>query len=173
MYLSHRIAWVIHNGKIPKGLCVLHHCDNPSCCNPKHLFVGTVRDNNIDCALKDRYSSAKLTEAQADEIRVKYKTDTYSQRELAIMFGVCQDTISSIVRGKTHNCDNRVPFRDFSHQRGGIGEKHSRAKLTWEDVDKIRELYSQGNITLKELAVNFKVAQTTLSAIITFKTWQV
>lgn len=39
-YLVHRVMWVIKYGKIPKGLFVLHRCDNPSCCRPSHLFFG-------------------------------------------------------------------------------------------------------------------------------------
>lgn len=45
-----RVSWEIHNGPIPEGLHVLHHCDNPECTNPKHLYVGTQVEN-----LKDAY----------------------------------------------------------------------------------------------------------------------
>jgi hypothetical protein len=48
----HRIAWELVNGPIPNKLCVLHACDNPPCCNPAHLFLGTRRDNALDAADK-------------------------------------------------------------------------------------------------------------------------
>ena len=51
---AHRVAWVIANGNIPKGMNVLHRCDNPPCVNPKHLFLGSQRDNLIDCIRKGR-----------------------------------------------------------------------------------------------------------------------
>lgn len=54
MRLAHRVAWMITNGPIPDGLCVLHRCDNPPCVNPAHLFLGTVQDNNADRDAKGR-----------------------------------------------------------------------------------------------------------------------
>ena len=54
---AHRISWEIHVGKIPKGMFVLHKCDNPPCSNPKHLFLGTQRENIQDARNKGRMSS--------------------------------------------------------------------------------------------------------------------
>lgn len=53
-WLAHRVAFLLTNGPITDGLCVLHHCDNPPCCNPAHLFLGTVIDNNKDRDAKGR-----------------------------------------------------------------------------------------------------------------------
>ena len=52
---SHRLAWELTVGPIPKGLFVCHHCDNPTCCNPNHLFIGTARDNHQDMRRKGRH----------------------------------------------------------------------------------------------------------------------
>lgn len=52
---THRVMWIAHHGPIPDGLLVLHHCDNPPCCNLDHLFLGTKRDNAIDMARKGRW----------------------------------------------------------------------------------------------------------------------
>lgn len=51
---SHRVAWRLTHGRIPTGMYVLHHCDNPPCVNPEHLFVGTQKDNIRDAHRKGR-----------------------------------------------------------------------------------------------------------------------
>jgi len=58
---AHRVSWEIHNGIIPGGLLVLHRCDNPSCVNPSHLFLGTALDNNRDRDAKGRNGWSKIT----------------------------------------------------------------------------------------------------------------
>lgn len=52
--LAHRMAWILINGSIPDGMCVLHRCDNPPCCNVEHLFLGTRKDNTADMIAKGR-----------------------------------------------------------------------------------------------------------------------
>lgn len=54
--LTHRVSWKIHFGEIPDGLFVCHHCDNPPCVRPDHLFLGTNSDNVKDMVVKKRNS---------------------------------------------------------------------------------------------------------------------
>ena len=58
---THRIAWQLANGQIPVGLNVLHHCDNPPCCNVEHLFLGTKANNTHDMTAKGRHRNQKKT----------------------------------------------------------------------------------------------------------------
>ena len=74
---AHRHAWEITKGEIPKGKKVLHDCDNPPCCNPKHLWIGTQLDNVRDMAAKGRrvdqigskHGRAKLNERAVASLR--------------------------------------------------------------------------------------------------------
>jgi hypothetical protein len=60
-----RKAWILTNGPVPAGLFVCHTCDNPPCCNPLHLFLGTAADNNADMMAKGRQIPGRSTAARA------------------------------------------------------------------------------------------------------------
>lgn len=108
-YFIHRISWVIHNGEIPEGLCVCHACDNPTCTNPAHLFLGTQKDNILDMEAKGRslhlageqHYKSKLTEKEVVEILQKYVPFVYTTGMLAKEYGVDKTTIGYIINGKT------------------------------------------------------------------------
>ncbi len=99
---AHRIAYIISRGPLPEGVLVLHKCDNPICCNPNHLFLGTSLDNVEDRNAKGRQaqgarsSKAKLTAEQVCDIRA----DQRSQREIAKSYNLCKSTIGYIKRGE-------------------------------------------------------------------------
>jgi hypothetical protein len=105
MFSAHRVSWMVHFGKIPDGLHVLHHCDNKKCVNPDHLFLGTNDDNIRDKINKGRQSrgtkvgNSKLNDKQVKEIRNLIK-EGHEQREIASLYGVSQATINYIHVGK-------------------------------------------------------------------------
>lgn len=75
--LAHRISWILHIGPVQKGMCICHHCDNPCCVRPSHLFVGTIGDNNRDAAQKGHFSTERRKQAgrenlkKANEVRLR------------------------------------------------------------------------------------------------------
>lgn len=102
-FKAHRLAYEFEIGPIPEGMCVLHKCDNPSCCNPKHLFLGTPRDNAKDRNQKgrqaygERHGRSKLTEHDV----IKIKNDDSLIEIIASNYGVGKGTIYSIKAGRS------------------------------------------------------------------------
>lgn len=107
-HMAHRLSWMHHNGPIPNGLFVLHHCDNPPCINPEHLWLGTHNDNAQDRVAKERSfigagsdnKHAILNEIQVLEIRKSLKAGV-TCAELATKYMVSWPTIKLIKIGKT------------------------------------------------------------------------
>jgi len=96
----HRVMWELITGPIPDGLCVCHTCDNRSCCNPSHLWLGTVADNNRDRDAKGRNPPhlSKLTWKEVRKIRRLYAIGGYTYEALGKKFGVSMSHIGKIVR---------------------------------------------------------------------------
>ncbi len=97
-HLAHRISYRMKHGAIPNGLCICHTCDNRLCVRPSHLFIGTHKDNMIDCCTKGRIANgsrsatSKLTETQVKAIQ----KDTRLHKEIAKDYGVDNSIISKI-----------------------------------------------------------------------------
>ena len=102
---AHRIMYEVVKGPIPDGLFVCHKCDNPGCCNPAHLFLGTMDDNNNDRDSKGRTpkgentAMAILTEKNVIEIKELIKKGLKNQ-EIGDMYGVTRGAIYRIRCGK-------------------------------------------------------------------------
>jgi len=105
MRTAHRVSYEIHIGSA-MDLLVLHKCDNASCVNPDHLFLGTQRDNVLDMVSKNRHKSlkgsknpnAKLDEAKARKIRDFYADGGTSYAKLAREFNVSPKLIELVVK---------------------------------------------------------------------------
>lgn len=104
---AHRQAWINTYGAIPQEQLVCHHCDNPRCCNPEHLFLGEHADNMLDMFKKERSPMAKLTHAQVRAIRQEfrklgpYKRSRTNAAELAQKYGVHPNAITGVAYRRT------------------------------------------------------------------------
>jgi hypothetical protein len=122
---------------VPDGMHVLHRCDNPSCVNPKHLWLGSREDNMRDASRKGRmamgvdHGRSKLTHQQARAIRASKKT----HRELAEKYGVTPSQVSNIQLGKHWRLDRTVAYVPPGQRKGA---KHGMARLTDDQVRSIR-----------------------------------
>jgi hypothetical protein len=100
--MTHRVAYFLTNKNLPDNMCVCHSCDNPKCCNPDHLFLGTQVENLNDMIAKGRkavgekVNFAKLKESEVVEIRRLYAAGL-TQQAIAAKFKVGRPGISHIV----------------------------------------------------------------------------
>lgn len=104
-YVATRVVYELTYGIIGTGMYICHRCDNPSCCNPSHLFAGTQADNMQDMVIKNRSRKKRgdvLTENDVREIRKLHETGNYLLKELAEMYGgLTISMVSEIVRRRT------------------------------------------------------------------------
>lgn len=98
-YDCHRLAFESCVGPIPKVALVCHHCDNPRCCNPVHLYLGTPKSNMVDRSVRRRMRT-KLSPESVVSIR-QLSSGGLSPRRIAAVFGVTKQCIRSIIAGKT------------------------------------------------------------------------
>ena len=97
--MAHRMAWILTNGSIKKGMLVCHHCDVKRCVRPSHLFIGTVRDNAYDMYSKGKCLPFKLTLAQV--LLIRNMALPFTQKRLSKLFGVSTTTIREIIKKQT------------------------------------------------------------------------
>lgn len=103
--LSHRAAYLYSGFEIPSGFCVLHKCDNPLCCNPSHLFIGTRADNIADKVRKNRQARgerigvSKVSNLQVVALK-RLRSLGWRQKTLSIFFGLSQGHVSGILSNR-------------------------------------------------------------------------
>lgn len=106
---AHRLSWAIHNSD-PLDMQVLHKCDNVKCVNPRHLFLGSQKDNVVDCRKKNRNNNtcasgernmhSVLNSLEVNAVKYFYSLGSVTQSQLAKIFNVNQSNISRILTNK-------------------------------------------------------------------------
>lgn len=100
--LAHRVEWERHHGPLGEGEQVLHTCDNPPCCNIRHLFKGTQGDNQADMRAKGRHWKGDLTPDQVRYIRRCYRTKERTLASIGREFGRTTTLIWQVATGKSY-----------------------------------------------------------------------
>lgn len=169
----HRVVYQMFYGLIERDRCVRHRCDRPSCCNPKHLKLGSNQDNVDDRTLRGRsakgskQTTAKLTECDVEEI-IKELRGSSTIEAIAENYGVVRSVVSRINTGKawTH-VDPQLnrPIRPYNLPRA-----KPDAKLSVDQVKAIRSRYCCGE-RQSDLAREFQVSVSTVSNLVNFQTW--
>ena len=120
---AHRVAFMLSVGPIPDGMFVCHRCDNPPCCNPAHLFLGTVQDNTADMDRKGRRRTGCPSDLTADQVIAIWNSQGTAS-SVGEKHGLSAGAVKSIWQG-----------RSWAKVTGGPATHHVRAKPTpWNVV---------------------------------------
>lgn len=158
-WYTHRLAWMIEHGEIPRGMFVCHHCDNPSCVNVNHLFLGTPADNSADMVAKGRQRSGRVGPRKLTERDVVLARNLFvngvSVSELAATFGVCSATIRLMLSGAT-----------WGHITITYNYRSIIRKGALSDADKSRIIALRDDgLKLREIARRFGISTSMVSLV--------
>lgn len=173
---AHRIAYRLSNGQIPEGLGVLHHCDNPTCCRPDHLYAGSPKQNSTDMVSRGRSligrknHKAKLTELEVEEIR-RLHADGFGVHRISKRFQMARSGIRAIVLGKHWKSVPLPELVSRKMQPRPRGEENHHARLTTDKVLDIRRRRAAKSASLNELARQYGVSKAAICHIVARRSW--
>lgn len=166
--LAHRVSMWVCGGEFNLKLFVCHHCDNPPCCNPHHLFLGTNKDNTDDRDRKGRVKSgeacgsSKLTKDQVEAIRQEYTGGGMTQLSLAKKYGVGATTIHGVVNCLRWRPGSEAEVAEQIEKK----PKRNNRRFSASEIEAIREEFRVQDVNYEVLAERHGVWPPTISRIV-------
>ena len=128
---AHRVAWELANDqKIPEGMLACHHCDNPPCCNPRHLYVGTHADNARDSLDRGRHVSL----SGQDHGRAKVPDSVALEAVLLSRSGMASEKVADFVRSRGYSVHPATCRKWFRGSLRSSALKQSQEDRTLSDA---------------------------------------
>lgn len=171
---AHRLSWYLHFGSLGDAF-VLHECDNPTCCRPNHLFLGSHVENMADMRAKGRHPAgqrhpmAKLSTSQIEECRDRFQSGE-TLLSISRELGVSSATLHRAIYGKGWKGVGQ-PLTQTIFGRMGAGEAHRKAKLTEDDVRTARKKRADGS-SVTDLAREYGIKKAGMSKLLLGHNWK-
>lgn len=165
--LAHRLSYEESFGSIPKGMVVMHTCDNPACVNPSHLIAGTQKQNMQDAAIKERGGNTNLDGAEVISLLKDYVAGL-PRKEIAAKHGISNLSVNDYTSGKSwkhlhgkHGCPTLAELKAASRT----------TPIAEDDVREIWKLHFTGK-SAPEIAKIVGHSIHSIDGIVLGKTWR-